>query len=125
MGKTKKRNQGHPARLSRRRKREQQHERFKQPDATEARVQELNRLMRDEIAHAPYGDGLVTGPLTVAAKHVAPQLQAAHGLDGDEHEAALVQWLVGNLGQVIAAFDPAAYLGWRDTCRERAQGRGE
>ena len=109
---------GHPARAETRRR---AHTRFSQPDATEKHIQELNRLMRAEIARAPEEDGAITGPLTVAAKHIAPQIAKLHDLTPlDEHTVAIERWLIGVWGDQIHNFDPEQYLRWRADCRERA-----
>jgi hypothetical protein len=92
---------------------------FRQPDFSERSVQEINRLTRQEIERAPEGDGLIAGPLAVAARYAAPQLVAQHGLDPDEHTEAVAHWLIGTLGEIIHGFDPAAYLRWREDCMSR------
>jgi hypothetical protein len=94
----------------------------RQPDFTEQRAQELNRLMRKAIQEAPEGDGLITGPLTVAARYGAAMLVEHHGLDADEHAEAIAHWLTGTWGEAIHGFDPSTYLAWRRDCVARAGG---
>lgn len=98
---------------------------WRQPDATEASVQELNRQMRQALRERGPEDGAVSGPLSVAAQFVAPQLAAANGLQGPEHEAAIVNWLLGQWGDVVRDFDPQAYRAWRGECVERAASQRE
>lgn len=106
--------QGHPARLTRADKRQ----RFWQPDASEANVQTINRLMRDELRTAHPDDGLILGPLRVAARYAAPQLASSCGL-AVEHEGALTAYLVGAWGEMLHDFDRDAYLAWRAGSAER------
>lgn len=133
---------GHPSRVTRQERRR----RFWQPDETEGTIQALNRMMRREIQDAYEGDGIVTGPLVVAAKHLAPQLAgvvaavqqptAARAVlayidaldragdpaaDPHMHIQGIERWLVGMWGEVVHAFDPVAYLDHREQSRRRAR----
>jgi hypothetical protein len=89
-------------------------------------VQTLNRRMRQIISETPPEDGLVVGPLTIAAEHLVAQLQTTHGLSGEEHEAAILAYLVGCWGELAHAFpeqpEIPGYLAWRSRCAEQAAG---
>jgi hypothetical protein len=108
---------GRPTRREQRRK-DQAH-RYQQPDYTERLAQELNALMRQAIHDAPEGDGLITGPLTVAARYASRHIVAEFSLDAGEHEKALEVWLVGLLGETIHTADLADYSEWRDESLRR------
>jgi hypothetical protein len=96
---------GNPAtHKPRHKKRREAKERFMQPDATEQVVSEMNRKMRALMHEAPAEDGAVIGPLRIAAEHLVAQIQKAHGLEGEEHKAAIVEYLVGCWGEVAHAF---------------------
>lgn len=69
--------------------------------------------MRQAISAAPEGDGLITGPLTVAAEYAAERLCEVHDLDADEHVAAITHWLVPHMAEPVRDFDLDAYKAWR------------
>ncbi len=121
VSKSKSKQQGHPARKPRHVRRQEQKQRFLQPDATEQAVQELNRRMRAHIHEAQPGDGLVVGPLKIAAEHLVSQLQAEHNLPGEDQKAMIVAYLVGAWGEIAHAFPeiPAlpSYGEWRERSR--------
>lgn len=107
---------GHPSRLTRADKRAKR----KNPDEEEKLIQRLSAHMRFELKQAPKDDGVVAGPLAVAAHYAAEELTKCHELEGEDHLAAVERWLLGHFGDVIRQFDPDVYLQWRDDCRRRA-----
>jgi len=116
---------GHPARTHETRsyKRRQ----YFKPTAEEQEIRaKLRTLLREGDE-----DGLVAGPLLVAAEHAARMLASAHQLDGDEHQQALAQWVYGVCGELLNGFHPETppavsianlpgYSEWRDRSKERA-----
>jgi hypothetical protein len=118
-----KRPHGHPARKSRHQKRGEVRERYTQPDATEKTVQEANAAMRRNIHESSPEEGLVAGPLMVAAEHLAVQIQEEFDLDGEEHRAMITHYLRGAWGEVAHAFpenvDIPGYYDWRKKSRRR------
>jgi hypothetical protein len=86
---------GHPEAVAAKKKKAQA---WRQPDADEKVVQELNRKHRRAILENPE-QGVVVGPLTAAAEHLAAQVS------DDLTERALVTlYLVGTWGQVAKEF---------------------
>jgi hypothetical protein len=86
-------------------------------DETDREVVRMKRRLSQIIREAPQEHGIVEGPLRIAADHLGPQLQAAHGLDGEAHRVAVVEWLVGVWGECAHAFpgkpDLPGYEEWR------------
>lgn len=111
---------GHPARVVEKRR---QARVWKQPDATEKKVQEAERNMRRALKEGREDDGLLIGPLTVAADAIVGQLQEIHGLEGDEHRTAIRNYLIGAWGELALAFpehvDIRGYHEWREQSRQR------
>lgn len=100
---------------------------FTQPGATEDVIRERNRRMRQATHDAAAEDGIVTGTLRVAAMDVVEDLQMAYGLEGEEHRVAIIEYLVGAMGELIHAFPETpeflpGYLQWRDESRARVTG---
>jgi hypothetical protein len=108
---------GHPARRTRRDKRQE----WRQPDATEASVQYVNRVFRQKLKELHTDDGVVGAILAVGAQYIAPQIGEQHGFDSHEHHMAIAHWLNAKFGDAIRDFDPDAYLAWRKDCRQRAE----
>jgi hypothetical protein len=111
--------QGHPARLDRKQRRALAQERYLQPDATERVVQDLNHRLREELRERPPEDGVVSGPLAVAAHYAVPTLLADFDLD-QSHTGTFGEWLTVKFGDVLRDPDIDGYLTWREDCRERA-----
>lgn len=103
--------QGHPARLTRQQKR---HAR-KHPTERDLAINELVATMRRETA-VNFGEGLLVGALGAAAKQAAPHIAKVHGLDDEEHQLAIGNYLTEQLAGVIDGFDPVAYRDWRQDC---------
>lgn len=117
--KTARKRRRHPAKM----KRLQELEHL-QPDATEQVVQATNRRMRQAMQDGELEDGLVKGPLTVAAEHMVHQLMRIHGFEGEEDEAAITAYLEGIWGELAHAFpekpDVPSYPEWRERSHKHA-----
>lgn len=111
MSRGRKGSQGHPARLTRDRKRQAR----RNPTPRDREINELVRLVRRE-ANVSGQEGPLVGPLAAAAKHAAPIVAGHYGLHGEEHELAVANYLTEQLGEVIDSFDPIAYRDWRLAC---------
>ncbi len=113
-----KRHVGRPGRLTReeRRKAHYDPESYYDPEeaARQRRRTEINRLLRKLGLEGQY-DGEVAIALAGAAYFITPDIMAANDLEGDETQAALIEWLVGNWGQFIhdTANDLSAFRTWR------------
>jgi hypothetical protein len=107
---------GNPAKIAAKKEREME---FRQDGAGKRFRRDRNRRMNRATLDANVAEGVTRGPMTIAAEDVVEEIMAAHGLEGPEHKAAIIEYLVGCFGMVIHAFPDnpeflPPYLQWRD-----------
>lgn len=107
---------GHPARLSRleKRKAREDPDSWMRPEDAEIEkgTQEVNRLMRKLGTEGQYA-GAVSRPLAVASVYAAAEHAKNLGYEGEEMNAAMAEWIIQRLGEVVGTFDEDAFMAWR------------